>query len=70
MPAWESGATGAEEHPAARTTRPAELTEYGLAEQLGSSGFLDTLPRSWGAQALRRQPPWPGSRPGFVMASQ
>jgi NitT/TauT family transport system substrate-binding protein len=34
-----------EEHPAARTARPEDVTDYRFATQLRSSGFLDQLPR-------------------------
>jgi NitT/TauT family transport system substrate-binding protein len=34
-----------EEHPAARTTRPEDVTDYRFAERLRQSGFLDQLPR-------------------------
>ena len=34
-----------EEHPAARTARPQDVTDYRFATQLRSSGFLDQLPR-------------------------
>jgi len=36
----------AEDLPAARTTRPADLTDYRFAEEVRRSGMLDTLPRS------------------------
>jgi NitT/TauT family transport system substrate-binding protein len=34
-----------EENPAARTTRPQDVTEYRFATQVRSSGFLDQLPK-------------------------
>ncbi len=45
-PAALQAVLDAEENPAARTTRPADLTDYRFAEQVRASGFLDTLPRS------------------------
>jgi NitT/TauT family transport system substrate-binding protein len=35
----------AEEHPAARTTRPEDVTDYRFADRLRTSGFLDQLAR-------------------------
>jgi len=34
-----------EEHPAARTARPQDVTEYRFATQVRSSGFVDQLPK-------------------------
>jgi ABC-type nitrate/sulfonate/bicarbonate transport system substrate-binding protein len=34
-----------EEHPAARTARPEDVTDYRFADALRRSGFLDTLPK-------------------------
>jgi ABC-type nitrate/sulfonate/bicarbonate transport system substrate-binding protein len=45
-PAALQAVLDAEENPAARTTRPADLTDYRFAEQVRASGFLATLPRS------------------------
>jgi len=33
----------AEDQPAARTTRPEDVTDYRYADELRSSGFLDQL---------------------------
>jgi NitT/TauT family transport system substrate-binding protein len=35
----------AEEHPAARTARPEDMTDYRFAERLRASGFFEQLPR-------------------------
>jgi len=44
-PAAMQAVLDAEENPAARTTRPDQVTDYRPAEALRRSGFLDTLPR-------------------------
>ncbi len=44
-PAALQAVLDAEEHPAARTTRPEDLLDVRFAEQLRASGFLDALPR-------------------------
>ena len=45
-PVAVQGVLDAEDQPAARTARPADLTDYRFAEELRGSGFLDRLPRS------------------------
>jgi ABC-type nitrate/sulfonate/bicarbonate transport system substrate-binding protein len=44
-PAAVQAVLDAEEHPAARTTRPEDVTDSRFAERLRQSGFLDQLPR-------------------------
>jgi ABC-type nitrate/sulfonate/bicarbonate transport system substrate-binding protein len=44
-PAALQAVLDAEEHPAARTTRPEDVADFRFAEAVRRSGFLDTLPR-------------------------
>jgi ABC-type nitrate/sulfonate/bicarbonate transport system substrate-binding protein len=45
-PAAVQSVLDAEEHPAARTARPVDLTDYRFAERLRQSGFLEQQPNA------------------------
>ncbi|HLH23276.1 MAG TPA: hypothetical protein VK066_12190 [Chloroflexota bacterium] len=44
-PAAVQGVLDLEENPAARTARPEDVADFGFAERLKASGFLDRLPQ-------------------------